>query len=268
MAIEEAGGSPAAWWVRRSVGIAVGAGGAACALTVLSLAMRAVLDVGGACATGGPFEVANPCPRGMAWLFFGSIFGGMAAALLLAVSVVRGGPSLVALLWPGLFLGVGWNFLDYGYEPPGGDGVVWGWLVCGIVFFVIGAVPLVPVLQVRRLRGLLWGDDGPAGWRSVVPTAPFRPGATSGPVLEWIGPAPGWAKVTASSVTWSPDGTDGTGSAAGTGGAAVDGTAQRDGAGTGPDVVTRLERLSELRRRGALTAEEFEAAKREVLEGR
>ena len=38
-------------------------------------------------------------------------------------------PSFTSLLWPALFLSLGWNFLDYAFSSPlsGGD-VVWGWL--------------------------------------------------------------------------------------------------------------------------------------------
>ena len=38
---------------------------AAC-LTVLFLCMRSVMDIGGSCASGGPYEIANPCPAGFA----------------------------------------------------------------------------------------------------------------------------------------------------------------------------------------------------------
>ena len=37
-------------------------------LTVLFLCARAVMDVGGVCASGGPYVVASPCPKGVGWM--------------------------------------------------------------------------------------------------------------------------------------------------------------------------------------------------------
>jgi hypothetical protein len=46
--------------------------------------------------------------------------------------------GLAALAWPALFLSLGWNFLEYGIAPPGSGGIVWGWLIPGVVFVVMG----------------------------------------------------------------------------------------------------------------------------------
>ena len=47
------------------------------------------------------------------------------------------------LAWPALFLSLGWNFLEFGFDPPGeDDGLVWGWIVCGVVFWLMGGLPL------------------------------------------------------------------------------------------------------------------------------
>ena len=35
-------------------------------LTVVFLSMRAVMNVGGACGSGGPYVIAQPCPGGVA----------------------------------------------------------------------------------------------------------------------------------------------------------------------------------------------------------
>ena len=67
------------------------------------------------------------------------------------------------LAWPGLFLSLGWNFLEFSFAPPGG-GFAWGWLVCGVVFVLMGGLPLLLAFKsVRekiksRLRsGRAWG---------------------------------------------------------------------------------------------------------------
>lgn len=70
-------------------------------LTVVFLAMRGVMDVGGACAAGGPYAIAQPCPEGLAALLPLGIIGGL-AGLFIYVTAGSGlpGPRLVCT-WPG-----------------------------------------------------------------------------------------------------------------------------------------------------------------------
>jgi hypothetical protein len=73
----------------------------------------------------------------------GGIWIGMLAAFAYGWSSLRAGiPSFVGLLWPALFMSLGWNFLQYAFNPPFGDGPVWGWLLPGVIFELMGAVPL------------------------------------------------------------------------------------------------------------------------------
>ena len=38
---------------------------------------------------------------------------------------------------------LGWNFLDYGlFNPPEGEGIVWGWLIPGVLFQLMAWVPV------------------------------------------------------------------------------------------------------------------------------
>jgi hypothetical protein len=85
----------------------------------------------------------------------GSIFLGLLFLGVYAFSAV--GPNLTLLAWPALFLSLGWNFLDYGINPPdGSDDAVWGWLICGVVFVLMGGLPLIfgitAVLNGRQTR--------------------------------------------------------------------------------------------------------------------
>jgi hypothetical protein len=48
-----------------------------------------------------------------------------------------------------LFISLGWNFLQYGFFPPDG-GWIWSWVVCGVLFVVMGAVPLVVAIAALR----------------------------------------------------------------------------------------------------------------------
>ena len=101
-------------------------------LTLLFLSMRSVMDVGGFCASGGPYEIRTACPQNVGWLIPVSIFG---ALLFVGISVVaafsQGGPRPYAFAWSALFLALGWNFLQYGFDPPDG-GTSASWLVCGV----------------------------------------------------------------------------------------------------------------------------------------
>jgi hypothetical protein len=123
-------------------GIAVG--GASIAL--LFLGMRAVLDVGGACADGGPLDTSQPCPNGVPLALVGGMVGLFAATGLIVWFGSRLGrpyPAIVALGWPILFLALGFNFVDYGIHPPEGDpGPALGWLAPGVIFWILGAAPL------------------------------------------------------------------------------------------------------------------------------
>jgi len=128
--------------VRRSVLCFVGMLGVAAALTVLFFSMRAVMEIGGSCASGNTPYIARPCPSGVPGLMVGSIFAGLVFLALYAFSAV--GPNLTLLAWPALFLSLGWNFLDFGVNPPDGDSApVWGWLLCGVVFVLMGGLPLL-----------------------------------------------------------------------------------------------------------------------------
>ena len=96
------------------------------------LGMRAVMDIGGACASGGPYVPVQPCPEGATALLSGGI-----PLLLLATLAASGialtmrAPTLLLLMWFLLFGSLGWNFLEYAVAE---DPVVLGWLIPGIMF--------------------------------------------------------------------------------------------------------------------------------------
>ncbi len=145
----------------------VAVAGLAASLTVVFLSMRAVLDIGGFCAEGGPFVIETHCPEGVPLLITGGIFGLFGFGGLMAWKGSQlGGPFgvLVLLAWPALFLSLGWNFLEYGLWPPGpAQGIVWGWLIPGIIFMLMGGLPLLALLPAaggaRNAGGAAWGTD-------------------------------------------------------------------------------------------------------------
>ena len=184
------------------------------------LSMRAVMDVGGFCAEGGPFEIETHCPQGVPGVMVGSLWGGIILAGVYAWQVVRHNvPNFVGLLWPALFLSLGWNFLDYAFDPPGTQGgVVWGWLICGIVFVLMGGLPLLVMLPAT-VHSFTRERERPQGWPPGMPLAHMQRVA---------------ARVQPSA-------------------------ARRGG------LVDELERLAKLHERGALTDDEYAAAKTMLL---
>jgi hypothetical protein len=203
-------------------------------LTLLYLSMRAVMDVGGACAEGGPYEIRQQCPEGVAWMVPVSIFGMFASVGIGFLGVFRqGGPRPYVFAWSALFLSLGWNFLEYGFDPPGG-GTSGGWLVCGFVFVIMGGVPLLTLRYGSTARWAFWGPRAGAGpepsWR------PPRRGAEA-PLRLSRRAAGGLTPLRELSAEPAEDG----------------------------DVVERLERLAALHDRGALDDDEYETAKDAVL---
>lgn len=205
------------------------------ALTLLFLGMRSVMSIGGSCAEGGPFIVRQTCPKGIPVLMVGSIWGGLIATGLYVWQAFKHRvPSLALLAWPALFLSLGWNFLDFGLNPPGGGGVVWGWLVCAIIFAAMGGVPLLLVVGPTVIGFTRSSSDESLTYRSIAKVKGLM-----GTLFK-----SGFSQSTKS------------------------GFSQSTQTSSEPDFVDELERLDRLHRSGALSTEEFEEAKRVLLRGR
>lgn len=94
--------------VFKLLGSLIGAAGVAACITVMSLGMRSVLDVGGTCASGNsPYVIRQQCPTGVAWLLPVSIWAGLGFLLLYYLCVPQGGKKSAVLAWSGLFLALG-----------------------------------------------------------------------------------------------------------------------------------------------------------------
>jgi hypothetical protein len=150
-------------------------------ITLLFLGMRAVMDVGGACADGGPYASAQPCPTGVPLAMVGGMFGLFGAAGLLmwfGSQIGKGATAIVALGWPALFLSLGFNFLDYAFHPPDTAATpVWGWLIPGVLFWLMGGAPLgIAIAAWREARA---GRTGNRLSRQVAGGIPLRRAATA-----------------------------------------------------------------------------------------
>jgi hypothetical protein len=167
----------------RSLATFVALAGVTVALVWLFLSMRAVMAIGGSCASGGPYVVANPCPHNTALTTLGAIVGGIVMTALYTVFGLRAGPRITVLVWSALFVSLGWNFLDFGLRAPAGSGEKVGWLACAGLFGLLGAVPLVGLVSRVYAHDLLWSDGSglPVGLRSgqrrtaKVPARPVGP---------------------------------------------------------------------------------------------
>ena len=209
----------------------VGVVGLAMCLTLVWLSMRAVMNVGGFCAEGGPYVIETSCPEGTPLAITFGIFGlFLFGGMMVWKGVSIGGPyaGLVALAWPALFISLGWNFLEYAFNPPGpaGQAIVWGWLIPGVVFIVMGAGPLLLALDIGK-DGLVGSARASAANR-IAPDDRYALRANRQKLVNDL-------------------------------------RATKENAEDAADLVTKLERLSALREAGDLTSTEFEEFKRAIL---
>lgn len=135
------------------LGVFVGAAGFAAGLTGVYLGMRELMvSKGGACASGGAYQVAagHQC-GGETVLLIGGIFGLLIFGAVFAGFTGAGsgpgsGMDAGFLMWAALFGVLGVNFLTLGFDPPAGQAGAGGWIVSGVVFELMalgGVVPLV-----------------------------------------------------------------------------------------------------------------------------
>ena len=203
--------------------------GLAASITLMFLAMRAVMAIGGSCAEGGPYVIEQHCPAGSTAAMFIGVFGifGWGGLGLWAGRNIGGAYGGVPFLaWPALFISLGWNFLQSGLSPGEGTGWEWGFLIPGVLFVLMGGVPLVAVLAARSwARDVMSSSTG--SWPQRVRTIRSASEASAS-----------WAHRVSS-----------------------DGEAPT----AEPGLVGELERLVSLHRQGDLSDAEFDAAKAALL---
>ena len=120
-------------------------------MTLLWWGMRGVMDLGGFVASGGPYAIRHQAP-GWVWIVpVGILVGLVSVGVSMMGSRNSGCYRMYVLAWPLLFLSLGWNFLEYAFS---GSRIAVGWLVCGIVFVLMGALPVHVYWRSRRRRGM------------------------------------------------------------------------------------------------------------------
>ena len=236
----------------------IGVAAVVACLTVLFYCMRAVMEIGGTCVSGGPYVVARPCPKGVGWMTPVSIFVGLAAlGWMIAWNHGLSGPKWALLAWPALFLSLGYNFWDYGLDAPGEQGAVAGWIVCGVLFGLMGGLPLL-ALKSRTLRRTTFWSERPAParaglrsdrrrgpWSAAKPIFPGRSPSTPSPPSPFAPPShPPASHAAASHPPASHPPGEGDAST---------------------ELVGELQRLAAMHPGGELTDDEFAIAKQRLL---
>ncbi len=288
---------PAQPWLAIA-GFLVGMAGIAGSITVVFLGMRSVLDVGGQCASGGPFVIAVPCPDGT-WTLPLAIFAGLGFAFLAFAGGTKVGgiyASLPGLAWVGLFCALGFNFLQWGIAPPadpsgdssGGPGLVF--VLLGLMFEVMGIVPLVTSLLAlrpgatkvgRTLSATTFGGAGLGGDLFSAGSlgtsgAGADVGSSSAATEELLRAVQAFRAHHPDGSVQMPEGADVWAAVAdAVARAKVNGAgltilgggsgAAMGGPGPGTNLVAELERLTTLHQNGNLTDAEFAAAKQSLI---
>jgi hypothetical protein len=191
--------------IRLIVGTLVTVAGAAGFTACLLAAFNGMRDVmrtdGGFCASGGPYVIAHQCSASDSNLLTVGIVGGLLAAAVYAIGTgVLGRPvaSAPLLARTALFGVLGWNFIDLGRHPGAQQGASSGWVICGVVFWVMALGGLAVFLAVAFSGLRNPGRPSPAlvGMQPLVRAAagPGYPGTQPGGTGEWM---PGPATVTA-----------------------------------------------------------------------
>lgn len=106
---------------------------------MLIMAALAVINVGGYCAEGGPYVIAQHCPRGSAVVLSAGIPLLFLVGFLYVMAKPLSWPPTIGWLWPVLFVGMAIAFFIGAANAPGGIG--WVGIITGIVMLAIGLAP-------------------------------------------------------------------------------------------------------------------------------
>lgn len=253
------------------LGYLVGVFFLAFSIAALWLAMRAVMDIGGSCGSGGPYEVAVPCPDGIDLLLVLAFPLGFASVGVMVWKGARLGPtwvSLAGLAWPALFLSLGWNFLEYGLWPPFPGGPEIGFLVTGVIFLLMGGVPLWLWLSARGDASIVPGVAGTRARSDVRQLRDLRDAMARAATDARRKGGPAADRMTVFQATHLPEARTTIPSPPTTADPAPE-PATDPASDPAPDpnevLVAQLERLAALHRSGDLSLVEFQEAKAALL---
>ena len=105
-----------------------------------------LMEIGGVCASGGPYEIRQECPEGSSLLLAASIPVGLifGCLMLWGMGALSPGAALLTFVsWPALYLSLAWNFFD--------TGGVLGFL-CGLLAVALSLFGLYLIKPIREIR--------------------------------------------------------------------------------------------------------------------
>jgi hypothetical protein len=187
------GQAPRSWLAALWLGLALATAGVAAGIAAVYIGMRDVMEEnGGFCASGGPYEISSECSSEQIVL----LFGGIVAVLLFTAlhSVLTELAQAPRIGWSAicgvLFLVLGWNFVDLGIDPPREEDSVAGWLVSGVVFWLMAVGFLAPA----AMRAVEWlrrrGEPEPPVFSAATVRAAAPGGASAPPPAGPTRPPP------------------------------------------------------------------------------
>jgi len=133
-------------FLNKCIWMFIGLTGLVIGLVLLYLGMRGIMDLGGFVASGGPYQITHNAPDWF-WVFPVSIFGILFGMLIYFLTARKiGGVKILLFLWPALFLSLGYNFIEYAIGHGDHSKIVFGWLIPGITFILMGGIPLLLIL--------------------------------------------------------------------------------------------------------------------------
>ena len=248
--------------------ICVGVAGLAFALTGVWLGMRSVMDIGGACGSGGPYEIATPCPAGIEVLLALGFPIGFVSAGLMVWRVLRIRATATLAWWrsPGPRCSCAWAGTSWSTGSATHSAKGWSWAGssrvssssswaacrCG---WCRGPRPWPAVPGVRETTTPIELSQLATAMRRVSARASRQAAATTtvAEAMSAPGPAPDGAQLAAPAARRAALPARG-GAGGATGGAATEG-----------GLVDQLERLARLHDTGAIGELEYLEAKQAVI---
>ena len=166
------------------------AGGAMC-IVLIFLGMRSVMDIGGFCAEGGPYVIAQGCPDaatpslllGMFGLF---LFGAIATGY--GIRSAGSGPlrrSSAGRRCSACSAGTSWSTAC---SIRAGRWIELGWAICGVVFWLMAAGPLIALLPLGAALRTAPSDVVANRQARKEAKLPYEPDPATGTIIRIIGP--------------------------------------------------------------------------------
>lgn len=115
-------------------------------LIMLFRAIRSTMDIHGSCSDGGPYLVTRACPEAAGGVLAVGLPGLFVAGILMWYAAARlRAPQVALLAWPGLFLPMAWNFIEFGIR----ERIDITLLFCGILMLLFGGIPVILAARTR-----------------------------------------------------------------------------------------------------------------------